>query len=102
MVKTGVTGPKGDSEISADNRRLALKDNLLFHWRFTPHTLQAPWSGRRGWCCLRWWGGAGSHVSMLLYVTGGAARVVLVGLCGIVHLPHDLGEEFVHHGLTFG
>ena len=57
MVKTGVTGPKGDSEISADNRRLALKDNLLFHWRFTPHTLQAPWSGRRGWCCLRWWGG---------------------------------------------
>lgn len=47
-------------------------------------------------------GGAGSHVSMLLYVTGGAARVVLVGLCGIVHLPHDLGEEFVHHGLTFG
>ena len=69
MVKTGVTGPKGDSEISADNRRLALKDNLLFHWRFTPHTLQAPWSGRRGWCRLRWWGGGQPHVSAIVCYT---------------------------------
>ena len=48
------------------------------------------------------WEGAGSHVSMLLYVTRGTARVVLVGLGGIVHLPDDLGEEFVHHGFTLG
>ena len=101
MVKTAVTGPKGDSEISADNRRLALKDNLLLPWRFTPHTLQAPWSSRRGWCRLQWWG-AGSHMSVLLYVTRGTARVVLVGLCGIVPLPHDFGDEFVHHGFTRG
>lgn len=39
---------------------------------------------------------------VLLNVTGGAARVVLVRLRRVVHLPHDFRKEFVHHRFTLG
>ena len=38
----------------------------------------------------------------LLYIAGRTARVLLVRQRGVVHLPDDLGEQFVHHGLAFG
>lgn len=34
--------------------------------------------------------------------TGRAALLLLLGQSGIVHLPHNLSEELVHHGLTLG
>lgn len=38
----------------------------------------------------------------LLYIARRAAGVVLVWLGSVVHLPHDLGEQFVHHGFALG
>lgn len=38
-----------------------------------------------------------SHVWVLLDVAGRTAGVVFVRLSCIVHLPHNLGKEFVHH-----
>lgn len=76
----------------------------LFHWRFTPHILQAPLLSRRGWYHLRFRAAPDrdSHVWMLLDVTRRTARVILVGLRGIVHLPHNFCKEFVHHCFTLG
>lgn len=61
--------------ISADNRRLAPEGQSAVSPEF--HRMQAPRSGRRAGVASVG-GGAGSHVSMLLYVTGGAARSSLV------------------------
>lgn len=36
----------------------------------------------------------------LLYIARGAAGVVLVWLSGVVHLPNDLGEQFVYHSFA--
>lgn len=42
-----------------------------------------------------------SHEALgLLYIAGGAAGVILVWLGGVVHLPNDLSEQFVHHGFA--
>jgi len=38
----------------------------------------------------------------LLYIARGAARVILVWLGGVVHLPNDLREQFVYHGFALG
>ena len=44
-----------------------------------------------------------SHEALgLLYIAGGAAGVILVWLGGVVHLPNDLSEQFVHHGFALG
>lgn len=41
-------------------------------------------------------------LSWLLYIARGAAGVVFVRLGGVVHLPNDLGEQFVYHGFALG
>lgn len=38
----------------------------------------------------------------LLYIARGAARVVLIRLGCVVHLSHNLGEQFIYHGFAFG
>lgn len=38
----------------------------------------------------------------LLYIARGAAGIILVWLGGVVHLPNNLGEQFVYHGFALG
>lgn len=101
MAKTVATAPKGYSGMSTDNPRwmLGKGGSLTADSRRTAHQLCSRADGATppvtwGRSCpdSRFW--------MLLDVTRRTAGVVFVGLRSIVHLPHDLCKEFVHHAFT--